>query len=49
MVEKVYTATERVCCNGGDDTGHPKVYLDASKTGTITCPYCSKTYIYNQP
>ena len=43
-MEKVYTSQERVACDGGEYAGHPKVYLDTSKTGTVTCPYCSKVY-----
>lgn len=23
---------------------HPRVYIDTSKTGTASCPYCSATY-----
>ncbi len=44
-MEKVYTSQERVSCNGGEYEGHPKIYLDTSKTGSVTCPYCSKIYI----
>jgi len=45
QMEKVYTSQERVSCSGGDYEGHPRVYLDVAKKGTVTCPYCSKTYI----
>jgi uncharacterized Zn-finger protein len=25
---------------------HPKVYLDALKTGEVACPYCGTKYIF---
>jgi len=24
---------------------HPRVYLDVTKTGEVTCPYCSAHYV----
>ena len=32
-------------CDGGEDYGHPLVYLNLSKGGRHVCPYCSKIYI----
>jgi uncharacterized Zn-finger protein len=36
---------EAACDGGGGALGHPRVYLqiDPDK-GSITCPYCSRTY-----
>ncbi len=25
---------------------HPRVYLDATKTGETVCPYCSTKYVF---
>ncbi len=25
---------------------HPRVYLDATKTGEVVCPYCSTQYVF---
>lgn len=38
---------EVACDGGGGALGHPRVYLhiDAA-TGEITCPYCSRLYVY---
>ena len=37
-----------VACDGdGGALGHPRVYLHIDPTsGNVTCPYCSRTYIY---
>lgn len=44
--ETVYVDTKRVCCSGPEGAlGHPAVYLDLTKQGEITCPYCSKHFI----
>lgn len=45
------TAREVACDGGGGALGHPKVYLhiDADKDDSITCPYCSRTYVYRSP
>ncbi|MCE2950547.1 MAG: zinc-finger domain-containing protein [Alphaproteobacteria bacterium] len=29
-------------CDGGGYEGHPRVFLDTSKSGVTVCPYCSK-------
>jgi uncharacterized Zn-finger protein len=35
-----------VACDGGKGAlGHPRVYLDAGKSGEVTCPYCSRHYV----
>lgn len=37
-----------VSCDGGKGAlGHPKVYLQIAPDKTeVTCPYCSKVFIY---
>lgn len=36
---------EVACDGGGGSLGHPKVYLHIDQNvGSITCPYCSRTY-----
>lgn len=37
--------TPTVSCDGGEKDGHPRVYLDVSKTGKVICPYCSRVFI----
>ena len=39
------TSSNVVCDGGGGALGHPKVYLDMGKEKSITCPYCSKSFI----
>lgn len=45
------TSPEVACDGGGGALGHPKVYLhiDSDGDGTVTCPYCSRTYVYRSP
>jgi uncharacterized Zn-finger protein len=40
----VVSEKREVSCDGGK-LGHPKVYLKI-KDKAITCPYCSKTFVY---
>lgn len=47
-METVYTTQERVACDGGVYEGHPKIYLDVSKTGSVVCPYCSKAFVQGE-
>lgn len=38
---------EVACDGGGGVLGHPKVYLHIDQNvGQITCPYCSRTYVF---
>ncbi|AIL12402.1 hypothetical protein IM40_00905 [Candidatus Paracaedimonas acanthamoebae] len=34
-----------VYCAGETRFGHPRIFLDLSKTGVAICPYCSCQYI----
>ena len=34
-----------IACDGGEDYGHPLVYLNLTKGGKKVCPYCSKIFI----
>jgi uncharacterized Zn-finger protein len=34
-----------VYCEGYAKFGHPRIFLDLSKTGAATCPYCSRQYM----
>ena len=44
--ETIYVDSGRVACDGGSGpTGHPRVFLNVSKHGEITCPYCSRHYV----
>lgn len=41
----IFIQEDQVSCDGnGREAGHPRVYLDLSKTGEVYCPYCSKHY-----
>ena len=36
---------KRVSCNGGGGAlGHPQIWLNYGKDGTVICPYCSKKF-----
>lgn len=41
--------SESVVCGGGDSFGgHPRVFLDISKKGEATCPYCGRVFKQNK-
>jgi uncharacterized Zn-finger protein len=44
--ETIEVETPTVGCDGGDGPlGHPRVYLDVAKTGSVECPYCSRHFV----
>ncbi len=53
MIEDVrYVETKVINCEGNgsnDGLGHPSIYLNVSKEGKVTCPYCSRSFIYEGP
>ena len=46
--EKKIVREKVVWCDGGEDYGHPLVYLNLTKNGKHVCPYCSKTFIFRK-
>ncbi len=45
-VETVYTSSKVVACEGDHSAlGHPQIFLRL-KNGQVTCPYCSKLFVY---
>jgi uncharacterized Zn-finger protein len=45
-LETIEVETDRVGCDGGGGAlGHPLVYLNLSKDGSIDCPYCGRHYV----
>ena len=41
--------SKRVSCNGGAGaSGHPLIWLTCGQDGAVTCPYCSKTFDFQQ-
>lgn len=48
--ETVYTNEKTVSCSGHNPNsalGHPRVFLKL-KEGKAVCPYCSKTFIFQE-
>ncbi len=47
--EIIATHSLEVICDGGDGAlGHPRVFLHIDReTNEITCPYCSRQYVYH--
>lgn len=47
MFETIEITEPQIACDaGGGPLGHPKVYLHVdAQTGSVTCPYCSRTYV----
>ncbi len=51
MFETIEVSQIEVACDGGGGPlGHPKVYLhiDPEAGDSITCPYCSRTYMLKE-
>jgi uncharacterized Zn-finger protein len=43
--ETIYVDKTVVACDGTEEGGHPRVYLNLATAGRIECPYCSRLYI----
>ncbi|MCX8507099.1 MAG: zinc-finger domain-containing protein [Alphaproteobacteria bacterium] len=35
------------CDGGGGALGHPKIYLDLTRTGRVDCPYCGRRFAFS--
>lgn len=47
--EIIHVDTPVIGCDGGGGAlGHPKVFLNISRTGEVDCPYCGRRYILNK-
>ncbi len=47
--ETIKTNKKTVACDGEKGAlGHPKVYLEMGTNDEITCPYCSKHFIFEK-
>ena len=45
--EIIYVETLSVSCDGGGGAlGHPKVYMNLSKSGQVECGYCSRLFVH---
>lgn len=45
--ESIATTNQRISCNGGGGAlGHPQVWLTLGTDGVVTCPYCSRRYVF---
>lgn len=33
------------CDGGGGPLGHPKVYLNLGRDGSVDCPYCDRRFV----
>lgn len=52
MFETIEINHPQIACDGGGGAlGHPRVYLhtDHDTGDRITCPYCSRTYVFKTP
>jgi uncharacterized Zn-finger protein len=50
VAEIVETDREVVSCDGGIGAlGHPLVYLNIGREGSIDCPYCSRRFVLKAP
>ena len=50
MFETIEISSTHVACDGGNGPlGHPRVYLHTlpENHNSVTCGYCSRTYVYN--
>jgi uncharacterized Zn-finger protein len=42
--ETIYVTDTVVACDGGK-LGHPRVFLNLTSRGEVTCPYCSRRFV----
>lgn len=51
LFEVIPVTSLEVACDGGKGpSGHPRVFLHIKREeGRITCPYCSRSFIFNNP
>ena len=48
--EIIECETKTVSCDGGNELGHPTIYLGLSKNEGAVCPYCSRHFVLkNKP
>lgn len=48
--EVITVYQKRVSCDGGKGAlGHPRVFLTIGHEGKVTCPYCSRDFVYCSP
>ncbi len=44
-----YSEDKEVTCDGSaQGVGHPLVYLNMGEKNEITCPYCSKNFVFKE-
>jgi uncharacterized Zn-finger protein len=45
--ETITVSKKEVSCDGGGGAlGHPVIYLEMGEKTDITCPYCSRSFVY---
>ena len=45
--DKQVVHSKEISCKGDDISAHPMIYLRIAKgEASVTCPYCSKEYVY---
>jgi uncharacterized Zn-finger protein len=48
-IDAVSVKSKKISCNGGEgSSAHPLIYLDMGDKNNITCPYCSKNFVFKQ-
>lgn len=47
MIEQIVVneSQSQVCCDGGGQYGHPKIFLHFGDSDKIICPYCSREFL----
>ncbi|MBM3502358.1 MAG: zinc-finger domain-containing protein [Alphaproteobacteria bacterium] len=43
--ETIVVESDKVACDGGDVSGHPRVYLNLGEKGETDCPYCGRRFV----
>jgi uncharacterized Zn-finger protein len=44
--EIIESNTTTILCDGGDNFGHPAIYLNIGLRDVAVCPYCSRRFKY---
>jgi uncharacterized Zn-finger protein len=44
-LDTITVTTAKLYCDGGDASGHPRVFLTMATNGTVDCPYCGRHFV----
>ncbi len=46
--ETLNVTTSKLACDGDAESGHPRVFLTMTSSGTVDCPYCGRHFVLDK-